>query len=123
MLSLGTNVSIAGAHGALNFLKGSPDGGRNHSGLVESQNDRPFTPKNVPTPWQHCVLTWLLVAPAQGLETIDTLMQAVKSFMEVGQGLSYMPPNLNLQCNLRLEYFRPHFMQVKCETQEGLATS
>lgn len=49
MLSLGTNVSIAGAHGALNFLKGSPDGGRNHSGLVESQNYRPFTPKNVPT--------------------------------------------------------------------------
>lgn len=112
MLSLGTNVSIAGPRGSLNFLKGSPGGGLNHSGLVESQNDRPFTPKNVPTPWQHCVLAWLLVAPAQGLETIDTLMQAgktLKSFMEVGQGLSYVPPNLNLPCNLRLEYFWPHF--------------
>lgn len=50
MLSRGTNASIAGPRGALNFLKGSPDGGRNHSGLVESQNDRPFTAKNVPTP-------------------------------------------------------------------------
>lgn len=77
-------------------------------------------------PWQHCVLTWLLVTPAQGLETIDTLMQAGKtwkSFMEVGQGLSYMPPNLNLPCNLRLEYFWPHFIQVNCETQEGLVIS
>lgn len=48
MLSLGTNVSVAGT-GALNFLNGSPDGGRNHSGLIGSQNDRPFTPKDVPT--------------------------------------------------------------------------
>lgn len=56
MLSLGTNVSIAGTRGALNFLKGSPDGGQNCSGLVESQNGRPFTPKNVPTP----VATWCI---------------------------------------------------------------